>query len=144
MPREHERESSDNTIEHESRDDMYWIGAVLKDKRLENILLWTRTRVVCLSVYGIQPGLADIFGATLMFIAFQCWTEQRDTYACWARLVSSVDESTRLRIVDLERQKMERTTNKAYINVRKDNQVVMRAIVGNSIRLPGASCVPKN
>ncbi|KAL2054386.1 hypothetical protein ABVK25_005527 [Lepraria finkii] len=78
-----------------------------------------------------------------MFIAFQCWTEQRDTYACWAGLVSSVDESTRLRIVDLERQKMERTTNKAYINVRKDNQVVMRAIVGNSIRLPGASCVPK-
>lgn len=46
MPREHERESSDKTFEHESRDDMYWIGAVLNDKRLENILVDENTSSV--------------------------------------------------------------------------------------------------
>ena len=93
-------------------------------------------------VHRIPPGLADMFEATFMLIAFQYWTEQRDTYACWARSVSSVDESTRLTIVNLERQKTERTANKAYINVQKDTYVVMRAIMGDSVRLPGASCAP--
>ena len=141
MPREHERESSGKTNEHESRVDMYWTGAVLRGKRLENILLWTRTRVVCLSI-GSSQALRICSKRRLCSFYFNTGLNSGTLMLARQGRSHLSTNPTRLTIIDLERQKTERTANKAYINVQKDTYVVMRAIMGDSIRLPGASCAP--